>query len=88
MVFKLYHVLYFTKIIPAEQSGEYFGLMDICGKGAAFLGTASVSLVSQVTGSISAGVGSIAIFFVLGIFFFIKTLKRNKKSTDVGFFSD
>ena len=68
---------YFTKIIPAEQSGEYFGLMDICGKGAAFLGTASVSLVSQVTGSISAGVGSIAIFFVLGIFFFIKTIKTN-----------
>ena len=68
---------YFTKIIPAEQSGEYFGLMDICGKGAAFLGTASVSLVSQLTGSISAGVGSIAIFFVLGIFFFIKTIKTN-----------
>ncbi len=68
---------YFTKIIPAEQSGEYFGLMDICGKGAAFLGTASVSLVSQITGSISAGVGSIAIFFVLGIFFFIKTIKTN-----------
>lgn len=68
---------YFTKIIPAEQSGEYFGLMDICGKGAAFLGTASVSLVSQITGSVSAGVGSIAIFFVLGIFFFIKTIKTN-----------
>ena len=65
------------KDIPAEQSGEYFGLMDICGKGAAFLGTASVSLVSQLTGSISAGVGSIAIFFVLGIFFFIKTIKTN-----------
>lgn len=68
---------YFTKIIPAEQSGEYFGLMDICGKGAAFLGTASVSLVSQLTGSISAGVGSIAFFFILGIFFFIKTIKTN-----------
>ena len=68
---------YFTKIIPAEQSGEYFGLMDICGKGAAFLGTACVSLVSQLTGSISAGVGSIAFFFILGIFFFIKTIKTN-----------
>ena len=29
---------YFAKIIPAERSGEYFGLMDICGKGASFLG--------------------------------------------------
>lgn len=63
---------YFTKIIPPKQSGEYFGLMDICGKGAAFLGTASVSLVSQMTGSINAGVGSITVFFLLGIFFFIK----------------
>ena len=32
---------YFAKIIPAERSGEYFGLMDICGKGASFLGTLS-----------------------------------------------
>lgn len=30
---------YFAKIIPAESSGEYFGLFDICGKGASFLGT-------------------------------------------------
>ena len=22
---------YFAKIIPAEQAGEYFGLMDLCG---------------------------------------------------------
>lgn len=29
---------YYTRIIPAEQSGEYFGLMDICGKGASFGG--------------------------------------------------
>ena len=34
---------YFTKIIPAEKSGEYFGLMDICGKGASFLGTTVIS---------------------------------------------
>lgn len=27
---------YFTKIIPSEKSGEYFGLMDVCGKGASF----------------------------------------------------
>lgn len=38
---------YFTKIIPAEQSGEYFGLMDICGKGAAFLGTASFACITD-----------------------------------------
>ena len=61
---------YFTKIIPANQSGEFFGLMDICGKGAAFMGTAIVSAVSQMTGSMNAGVGMIAILFVIGFLIF------------------
>ncbi len=66
---------YFTKIIPADQSGEYFGLMDICGKGAAFLGTIVVSKGSQLTGSVNAGVGSIAIFFVIGLILFRMAVK-------------
>ena len=61
---------YFTKIIPANQSGEFFGLMDICGKGAAFMGTAIVSAVSQMTGSMNAGVGMIAVLFVIGSLIF------------------
>lgn len=61
---------YFTKIIPSEQSGEYFGLLDICGKGAAFMGTTIVSIVSQVTGDINKGVGTIAILFLVGIILF------------------
>lgn len=60
---------YFAKIIPAEQAGEYFGLMDICGKGAAFLGTTVVGLVTQITGSMSKGVGMISVLFVIGIVF-------------------
>lgn len=61
---------YFTKIIPAEKSGEYFGLMDICGKGASFMGTSVISLISQITGNVSIGVGAISLFFVLGIIVF------------------
>lgn len=61
---------YFTKIIPSEQSGEYFGLLDICGKGLAFMGTTIVSIVSQVTGDINKGVGTIAILFLVGIILF------------------
>ena len=66
---------YFTKIIPAEKAGEYFGLMDICGKGASFLGTAVVSGVSQLTGSLNKGVGVIALFFVVGIILFMMSVK-------------
>lgn len=66
---------YYAKIIPANRSGEYFGLYDICGKGASFMGTTLVSLISQVTGMMNIGVGSLAIMFLIGLFFFIKTEK-------------
>ena len=61
---------YFAKIIPPEKSGEYFGLMDICGKGASFLGTTVISLISQVTGKVNIGVGAISVFFILGMIVF------------------
>lgn len=70
---------YFTKIIPAEKAGEYFGLMDICGKGASFLGTAVVSGVSQITGSINTGIGFIALFFVVGILLFRMSVKAENE---------
>lgn len=70
---------YFTKIIPAEKAGEYFGLMDICGKGASFLGTAVVSGVSQLTGSLNKGVGVIALFFVAGIILFRMSVKAENE---------
>jgi UMF1 family MFS transporter len=44
---------YFTSIIPAEKTGEYFGIYDIFGKGAGCLGPALVSgcviLVTKLT---------------------------------------
>ena len=66
---------YFARIIPANQSGEYFGLLDICGKGASFMGTTVVSVVSQLTGNISLGVGMIALLFLVGLFLFRKAAK-------------
>ena len=69
---------YFTKIIPEEHSGEYFGLMDICGKGASFVGKTIVSIVSQLTGNISMGVGMIAILFCIGILIFLKAVSMNR----------
>lgn len=65
---------YFARIIPSEQSGEYFGIMDICGKGASFMGTTLVSIVSQVTGNINLGVGAIAILFLVGLALFRVTV--------------
>lgn len=70
---------YFTKIIPPEKSGEYFGFLDICGKGASIMGTTVMSLVSQVTGHLNYGVASIAIFFIFGMVFFRMSVSSAKK---------
>lgn len=69
---------YFTRIIPSNQSGEYFGLLDICGKGAAFMGTMVVSAVSQLTGNINKGVGMIALLFIVGMVLFRKAVRVDK----------
>ena len=68
---------YFARIIPSNQSGEYFGILDICGKGASFMGTTVVSLISQFTGNIHLGVGMIAFLFVIGLFLFRKAIQEN-----------
>lgn len=65
---------HFAKIIPPEKSGEYFGLLDICGKGASFLGTTLVSVISQLTGKVNFGVGAIAVIFVIGFILFRKAV--------------
>ena len=67
---------YFARLIPPEKSGEYFGLYDICGKGASFLGTITVSAVSQLTGSVNLGVGALAFMFAVGAIFFVQTVRQ------------
>lgn len=69
---------YFAKIIASEQSGEYFGILDICGKGASFIGTTLMSIVSQITGDVNKGVGVIAILFVIGFLLFRKSVSIRK----------
>lgn len=66
---------YFAKIIPPEKSGEYFGLFDICGKGASFMGTTLVGVISQLTGHMNLGVAVISVLFVIGFIFFKKATR-------------
>lgn len=68
---------YFAKIIPAEKSGEFFGIYDICGKGASVIGTALVSFLSQVTGSINIGVSALSVMFLIGLVLFRYSAKLN-----------
>ena len=57
---------------PENSSGEYFGLFDICGKGASFLGTFLIGFVTQLTGHQNLGVAVISVMFLIGYYFFNK----------------
>lgn len=50
--------------------------MDVCGKGASFLGTTVVGVLSQATGQINLSLGALSVFFMLGIVFFRMSEKR------------
>lgn len=60
---------YYSKIIPPENSGEYFGIYDIFSKGASFLGSAVIAAVKLAGGSINFAVACLAVFFALGFVF-------------------
>ena len=81
---------YLGKIVAVEQSGEFYGLMDICGKGAAFLGMALVSFVNQITAGVEVtvfgltlqnanlAVSVLVVLFIIGYILFCKADKLNK----------
>ena len=68
---------YYSKIIPAKNSGEYFGLYDIFAKGASFLGSALIATVKLAGGTINIAVALLAVFFALG-FVFLTVSDRQK----------
>lgn len=68
---------YFAKIIPAEKSGEYFGVLDIFGKGASFIGTGLVALLTQMTGNIGTGVSVISLLILIGFLLFQLAVHSN-----------
>ena len=74
---------YYSRIIPDENSGEYFGIYDIFSKGASFLGSFLIYVVKKIgirTGgvfhffgmdikSINVAIGLMALFFLVGLVF-------------------
>ena len=56
----------FGKLIPKENANEYYGFFDIFGKYATIMGTLLVSVFTQLTGSSSYGVLSVAVLFIAG----------------------
>ncbi|WP_342600946.1 MFS transporter [Psychrobacillus sp. FSL H8-0483] len=57
---------YFGKLVPKENSNEFFGFYNIFGKFASILGPILVALTAQITGKSSYGVFSLVILFIIG----------------------
>lgn len=57
---------YFAKIVPKEKSNEFFGMYDICSKGAAVLGPAVMAAATVIFNSPRVGVGILVWFFLIG----------------------
>ena len=86
---------YYSRIIPDENSGEYFGIYDIFAKGASFLGSFVIYIVKKIgikTGgvfnifgfsikSINVAIGCLALFFILG-FIFIGLADKQEQSEE------
>ena len=82
---------YLGKIVAAEQSGEFYGLMDICGKGASFVGMALVGFINQITADVEVhifgltlqnaniAVSMLVVLFIIGYILFCKADKLNKE---------
>lgn len=71
---------YFTKIIPADMSGEFFGLYDIFGKSAAILGTFLIGQLSKFFPLVESTWINLALLplptlFIVGLVLFLVSMK-------------
>jgi len=73
---------YFSKIIPDQNSGEYFGIYDIFSKGASALGSVVIAVITGIPGgNINIAVASLALFFILG-YIFISIADKQEQSEE------
>ena len=63
---------YFSKLIPPENSAEFFGFYNVFGKFAAIAGPALLGIVGRMTGDTRWGVLSILVLFVIGAWLLMK----------------
>lgn len=63
---------FFGKLIPQEQSAEYFGFYNIFGKFAAITGPLLMGLVTSLCGDSRWGILSLLPLFLMGAFFLAK----------------
>lgn len=70
---------YYSKIIPKEQSNEFFGFYNIFGKFAAIIGPFIMSLTTTLTGEPRFSILAIIPLFVLGLIVFLLIPKQKSQ---------
>ena len=73
---------YFGRMIPKEKTGEYFGILDVFGKGATIIGTLSIAILIGLTGEIRTVAVVILVMFLVGLLFFRASVKEKVYDTN------
>lgn len=68
---------YYTRLIPKEKAGEFFGFYNMLGKFAAVVGPILMGTVIKLTGNHRLGMASILILFIMG-FVFLRKVDEEK----------
>ena len=65
---------YFTRLIPQDKAGEFFGFYNMIGKFAVIVGPALIGVVGRATHNPRLGIASVALLFIAGGFllYFVK----------------
>ena len=69
---------HFGKLIPKEESNEYFGFFDIFGKFADFLGPLILSFCASVFGASNYGILGLILLFAVG-YLLLRLSEREQK---------
>lgn len=73
---------YYAKIIPKENSNEFFGFFNIFGKFAAIIGPGLMALTTTLTKDAKFSIFSIIPLFVLGLIVFLMLPKEQPQRTE------
>ncbi len=63
---------YYSRLIPSEKAGEYFGFYNMLGKFAAVLGPTVVGVTAQLSGNPRLAILSLLAFFIAGGWLLLK----------------
>ena len=75
---------YFGRMVPKEKTGEYFGILDVFGKGATILGTLSIAILVSAMNEIRMVAVTLLVMFILGFVFFRMSTKEKVYDVKTG----